>query len=194
MKLLLASRNQGKLVEFRQLLPGFELVPWPKTAPGIPEDGAFFRDNAAQKAEFARDWWARRGTDEIDGVLADDSGLCVEALHGGPGVLSARFAKDLEPDEKNRALLALVPPKARRNARFVCVLAFAPFPEGELVFAEGVVDGKLAARPAGTRGFGYDPIFIPTGYRQTFGQLGNRVKSLLSHRARACESLRFQLG
>ncbi len=194
MKLLLASRNQGKLVEFNQLLPGYELLPWPKNAPGIPEDGAFFRDNAAQKAEFARGWWARHGTDDIDGVLADDSGLCVEALHGGPGVLSARFAKDLEPDAKNRALLALVPPKARRNARFVCVLAYAPFPDGEMVFAEGVVDGKLAAKPAGTRGFGYDPIFIPTGYRQTFGQLGNRVKSLLSHRARACEALKFLLA
>lgn len=194
MKLLLASRNQGKLVEFRQLLPAFELLPWPKTAPGIPENGAFFRDNAAQKAEFAREWWRRHGTEAVDGVLADDSGLCVEALHGGPGVLSARFAKDLEPDAKNRALLALVPPKARRNARFVCVLAFAPFPGGDLLFAEGVVDGKLAPKPAGSRGFGYDPIFIPAGYRQTFGQLGNRVKSVLSHRARACESLKFQLA
>jgi XTP/dITP diphosphohydrolase len=193
-KLLLASRNQGKLVEFRQLLPAFELLPWPKTAPGIPENGAFFRDNAAQKAEFAREWWRRHGTEAVDGVLADDSGLCVEALHGGPGVLSARFAKDLEPDAKNRALLALVPPKARRNARFVCVLAFAPFPGGDLLFAEGVVDGKLAPKPAGSRGFGYDPIFIPAGYRQTFGQLGNRVKSVLSHRARACESLKFQLA
>lgn len=193
LRLLLASRNEGKLVEFRQLLPGVELLPWPKNAPGIPEDGAFFRDNAAQKADFARAWWVRHGEEAVDGVLADDSGLCVEALHGGPGVLSARFAKELEQDAKNRALLAMLPADARRNACFVCVLAFAPFPAGELVYAEGVVDGKLALQPAGTRGFGYDPIFIPKGYRRTFAQLGNRVKSRLSHRARACEALKEML-
>jgi XTP/dITP diphosphohydrolase len=193
-KLLLASRNEGKLVEFRQLLPGFELLPWPRQAPGIPEDGAFFRDNAAQKADFARAWWGRHGEEDVDGVLADDSGLCVEALHGGPGVLSARFARELEQDEKNRALLAMLPLDARRNAAFVCVLAFAPFPSGELAYAEGVVEGKLALHPAGTRGFGYDPIFIPKGYRRTFAQLGHRVKSRLSHRARACEQLKRLLA
>ena len=193
MKLLLASRNEGKLVEFRQLLAGYELLPWPKNAPGIPEDGAFFRDNAAQKADFARAWWGRHGEEAIDGVLADDSGLCVEALYGGPGVLSARFARELEQDEKNRALLAMMPTDARRNASFVCVLAFAPFPAGELLYAEGVVEGKLALQPAGARGFGYDPIFIPKGYRRTFAQLGNRVKSRLSHRTRACEALKARL-
>ena len=127
-------------------------------------------------------------------MLADDSGLCVESLHGGPGVLSARFARELEQDDKNRALLAMLPLDARRNASFVCVLAFAPFPSGELVYAEGWVEGKLALQPAGARGFGYDPIFIPKGYRRTFAQLGNRVKSRLSHRARACEVLKKIIG
>jgi XTP/dITP diphosphohydrolase len=194
MRLLLASRNAGKLSEFRDLLPEHDLLPWPKNAPGIPEDGAFFRDNAAQKADFARAWWSRHGDEAVDGVLADDSGLCVEALYGGPGVLSARFARELEPDEKNRALLAMLPGDARRNAAFVCVLAFAPCPAGELVYAEGTVEGKLSLVPAGTRGFGYDPIFVPKGYRRTFAQLGNRVKSRLSHRARACAALRELLA
>ena len=126
MAILLASRNPGKLKEFQQLLGGFQLVPWPAEAPEIPEDGAFFQDNALQKATFARAWWARHGTFAVDAVLADDSGLCVDALWGGPGVLSARFAKDLAPDPKNRKLLALIPPGQQRSARFVCVLAWAP--------------------------------------------------------------------
>ena len=85
MDLLLASRNPGKLREFQQLLPGLALVPWPPEAPEIPEEGAFFQDNALQKATFARDWWLAHGTVPVDGVLADDSGLCVDALWGGPG-------------------------------------------------------------------------------------------------------------
>ncbi|HWQ07633.1 MAG TPA: non-canonical purine NTP pyrophosphatase, partial [Holophaga sp.] len=113
--LLLASRNTHKLHEFRELLPGVSFVPWPAEAPEIPEDGAFFQDNALQKATFAHAWWERHGTQRVDGVLADDSGLCVDALWGGPGVLSARFAKDLKRDDKNRKLLAMVPPGAART-------------------------------------------------------------------------------
>jgi len=75
MAILLASRNQGKLKEFQHLLPGLRLVPWPPEAPDIPEDGAFFQDNALQKATFARDWWSEHGTAQVEGVLADDSGL-----------------------------------------------------------------------------------------------------------------------
>ena len=193
MRILLASRNPGKLREFAGLLPDLALIPWPAEAPEIPEDGAFFRDNASQKATFGRDWWRLRGTESVDAVLADDSGLCVDGLWGGPGVLSARFAGGLSNDEKNRALLGMLPPDATRVARFVCVLALAPMLEDELRFFEASVEGSLATEPRGQRGFGYDPIFMPEGFGQTFGELPDAVKAHLSHRAKAARALREAL-
>jgi len=184
MELLLASRNAGKLREFKELLPGVGLVAWPEGAPDIPEDGAFFQDNALQKARFAKAWWESHGGVRVDGVLADDSGLCVDALWGGPGVLSARFAQDLDPEPKNRKLLALLPEGAVRTARFVCVLAWVPAIGRERTFS-GSVEGTLAPEPRGGEGFGYDPIFLPEGHDRTFGELDATVKHGLSHRARA---------
>ena len=184
MDVLLASRNPGKRREFQELLPGLSLVPWPDDAPEIPEEGAFFQDNALQKATFAKAWWEAQGRPRVDGVLADDSGLCVDALWGGPGVLSARFAHDLEPDPKNRRLLEMVPADAARGARFVCVLAWAPTVGPARTFS-GAIEGTLAPEPRGTEGFGYDPIFIPEGHDRTFGELSSGVKHGLSHRARA---------
>src|SRR5664279_6299071 len=129
LKILLASRNAGKLREFSELLPDLEFVLWPAEAPELPETGAFFQDNALQKADGARTWWLEHGTEPVDGVLADDSGLCVDALWGGPGVLSARFALDLSTyQDRNHRLLAMLPEGAGRTARFVCVLAFTPMP------------------------------------------------------------------
>lgn len=191
--LLLASRNTHKLHEFRELLPEVSFVPWPAEAPEIPEDGAFFQDNALQKATFAHAWWARHGTQRVDGVLADDSGLCVDALWGGPGVLSARFAKDLKRDDKNRKLLAMVPPGATRTARFVCVLALVPA-GGEPCTVGGSVEGTLAPEPRGEDGFGYDPVFLPEGHARTFGELPSEVKHTLSHRGRAAAALAERLG
>ncbi|MBL0211430.1 MAG: non-canonical purine NTP pyrophosphatase [Holophagaceae bacterium] len=194
MRALIASRNPGKLRELAGLLPGIELIPWPVDAPEIPEDGAFFRDNAGQKAAFARAWWRSHGVEDVDAVLADDSGLCVDALWGGPGVLSARFAGGLPNDEKNRALLRMLPAGAGRTSRFVCVLALAPVPEAELLFFEACVEGSLAMEPRGQRGFGYDPIFIPSGFDRTFGELPDEVKARLSHRSKAALALREALA
>jgi XTP/dITP diphosphohydrolase len=185
MKILLASRNPGKLKEFRQLLPGLELVPWPQEAPEIPEEGAFFQDNALQKATFAQAWWSGHGSAPVDGVLADDSGLCVDALWGGPGVLSARFAPGLAQDPKNRLLLSMLAPGQPRAARFVCVLAWVPL-QGRPQTFSGAVEGTLALEPRGAEGFGYDPIFIPQGEGGTFGELPPAVKHGMSHRGRAC--------
>ena len=193
MRVLLASRNPGKLREITKLLPDLALIPWPAEAPEIPEDGAFFRDNAGHKAGFARNWWRHHSTEPVAGVLADDSGLCVDALWGGPGVLSARFASGLPNEEKNRVLLGMLPPDAPRGARFVCVLAFAPLQEGALSFFEASVEGRLAMEPRGERGFGYDPIFMPEGFDQTFGELPDDVKARLSHRAKAARALREAL-
>ena len=197
LKVLLASRNAGKLREFSELLPEIQFVPWPADAPELPETGAFFQDNALQKAEGARTWWLAHGTQAVDGVLADDSGLCVDALWGGPGVLSARFASDLTSyRDKNRRLLAMLPEGAYRTARFVCVLAFAPLPghrHGEPFTVSGTVEGTLAFDHRGDSGFGYDPIFTPDGYDQTFGELPIGTKHTLSHRARACAALRERM-
>jgi len=184
MKILLASRNAGKLREFRELLQGMDLLPWPAEAPDIPEEGAFFQDNALQKATFAKAWWEGHGATPVAGVLADDSGLCVDALWGGPGVLSARFAKGLEQEAKNRRLLGMRPEGAKRAARFVCVLAWVPW-EGPARTFGGSVEGTLALEPMGNQGFGYDPIFLPQGYDRTFGELDATVKRNLSHRALA---------
>ena len=193
LKLLLASRNAGKLREFSALLPEFEFVLWPAEAPELPETGAFFQDNALQKAQGALTWWRDHGTGPVDGVLADDSGLCVDALWGGPGVLSARFAIDLPSyRDKNHRLLCLLPEGADRAARFVCVLAYLPA-KGEARTFSGAVEGSLAFDHRGEGGFGYDPIFIPDGYDQTFGELPSALKHTLSHRSRACPASRNHL-
>ena len=192
-KILLASCNAGKLREFGELLPELSFVRWPSDAPELPETGAFFQDNALQKAEGARAWWQRHGTEPVDGVLADDSGLCVDALWGGPGVLSARFAPDLASyHDKNRRLLSMLAEGADRSARFVCVLAFLPA-QGEAITVGASVEGSLAVAPRGNDGFGYDPIFIPDGHHQTFGELPATVKHGLSHRGRAAQALRERL-
>jgi non-canonical purine NTP pyrophosphatase (RdgB/HAM1 family) len=139
-------------------------------------------------------------------ALADDSGLEVDALGGAPGVQSARFAAldaggagnspDRANNDKLLRLLERVPP-ARRTARFRCVLAvrrlFWPF-AAETVFFEGLCEGRIALQPAGGGGFGYDPLFVPDGYAQTFAELGEAVKNSLSHRARALEKLRDYLA
>ena len=192
MRILLATRNGGKLREFAALLPGIELIPWPDQAPELPETGAFFQDNALQKAEGARAWWREHGSESIDAVLADDSGLCVDALWGGPGVLTARFGPGLSQAEKNLKLLTLVPNQGPRSARFVCVLALAPM-AGEAFTVSGVVEGTLASEPRGDAGFGYDPIFIPEGFDQSFGELPSALKHGLSHRGRAARALLGEL-
>jgi len=192
-KLLLASRNAHKAQELAELLPGITFVLWPGEAPEIPEDGAFFQDNALQKATYALAWWKQHGSEPIEGVLADDSGLCVDALWGGPGVLSARFASELDYPTKNRKLLSMIPPDAPRTARFVCVLAVAPM-AGSPFTVGAAVEGTLAQEHRGSQGFGYDPIFIPHGYDQTFGELGSDIKHSLSHRGRAARALKVRLG
>ena len=118
----------------------------------------------------------------------------MDGLWGGPGVLSARFAGGLSNDEKNRALLGMLPPDATRVARFVCVLALAPMLGDTLRFFEASVEGSLSMEPHGQRGFGYDPIFMPEGFGQTFGELSDDVKARLSHRAKAARALREALA
>jgi XTP/dITP diphosphohydrolase len=192
MKALLATRNAGKLRELQELLPELTLIAWPHHAPELPETGAFFQDNALQKAEAAKLWWVEHKHESIDAVIADDSGLCVDALWGGPGVLTARFAQGAAQSEKNLRLLGMLEPDSPRTARFVCVLACIPRLSDPFTVS-GFVEGSLAFAPSGSQGFGYDPIFIPEGFDRSFGELPSDIKHQLSHRARACEALRKRL-
>ena len=190
MRLVLASRNQHKLVELRLLcgLDPSSLVSALET-PGAPdpeENGATFVENALIKARALRDFsgeWA----------LADDSGLCVDALHGAPGVRSARYCGRHGDDAANNAKLLAdmdaLGPSAPRTCRFSCALALVS-PEGREFVAIGQCPGRLLREGRGTDGFGYDPLFLPDGYDRTFAELPREEKCRFSHRAVAAAALR----
>lgn len=185
MKLLVATRNRHKLDEIRAILavPGLELVA-AGDIPGLPdvvEDGATFPENAAKKA---------RQLCDASGLwtLGDDSGLEVDALGGAPGVFSARYAGAHGDDAaNNRKLLADLAGVADRGAQFRCAIALAA-PDGRLWGVEGCCRGRLLTAPRGSSGFGYDPLFVPDGHRQTFAELAGAEKNRISHRARALAS------
>ncbi|MES2705859.1 MAG: RdgB/HAM1 family non-canonical purine NTP pyrophosphatase [Verrucomicrobiota bacterium] len=194
-QIVIATHNTHKTGEFRVLLGPDWLVEDLTAYPDLPvpeEDGATFEENAAIKARSAAE---RLG----DGVLvvADDSGLEVDALDGRPGIFSARYAGPGAGDAGNRDRVLeemKEVPQGSRTARFRCVLILAEGGAGTVLAAcDGTVEGRLALETAGTGGFGYDPIFIPEGYDVTFGELPAEVKNSLSHRARALEALRRRL-
>ena len=215
--LLVATRNEHKVGEIRAILGDRSKFLTLRDFPGAPkvvEDANTFAGNATKKAvELAR-WVAARAegdpTKHVDFVLADDSGLEVDALNGAPGVYSARFAAadsggdGNSPDGENNAkLLRLLRevPAEKRSARFRCVLALTPILapsstnassvcaadefEIQTELFDGTCEGQIAFEPSGAGGFGYDPLFIPTGHRESFAELGEEVKNALSHRAKA---------
>lgn len=197
--LVFATRNQGKLVELRQLLPGVDVLSIDEAAarlgraiPEVVEDADTFSGNAAKKA---------REVSAITGLpaLADDSGLEVDALGGAPGVYSARYAGDQHDDAANNAkLLATLAnvPAAQRTARFRAALALADVtgPLGsEVITADGACEGIILDAPRGTGGFGYDPLFYAPELGQTFAEAGVGPKSDLSHRARAMRAMQPRL-
>ena len=185
LELLIATRNIGKLGEFRDLfrhlpIALLDLRSFPDI-PEIDETGATFQENARIKAiGYARESGLY--------AIADDSGLEIVALGGAPGVHSARFCGlKAGYDVKISRLLAEMETSKHdaRDARFVSHIVLA-HPAGNLIFeAEGVCEGMIADRPRGSNGFGYDPIFVPAGYAKTFGELDDEVKLRISHRARA---------
>ena len=183
-KLLIASRNQKKKKELQQILGDldFELLSLDDLPPlpEVEEDGSTFTENAIKKALTVA-----RQTGML--TLADDSGLVVDALQGEPGVYSARYAGPEANDEKNnqkllQALLAI--PDKDRTARFVCVIALA-LPDGRVETVEGTCDGRIDRYPRGSAGFGYDPLFVPDGYEESFAQLSPLIKNSISHRGKA---------
>lgn len=184
MRLVLATRNPGKLAELRALLGGLpvELLAAADLAPGlvVEEDAPTLEANARAKALALRDATGLA-------ALADDTGLEVDALGGRPGVHSARFAGPGADDAANRArLLAEMAAHEHRRARFRTVLAFAP-PEGDVVLFEGVCAGTLERAERGLGGFGYDALFVPEGDSRTFAEMTPEEKNALSHRRRALD-------
>ena len=202
-RLVIASHNEGKVREIRELLGPYGIEPVSAVELDLPEPdeiGTTFIDNADLKARAAAD---------LSGLpaLADDSGLCVEALGDRPGIFSARWAladpavpPEAGPGEVtgerdfNRAMarvrdeLEMLGPDASRNAHFVCALAVC-WPDGHSEWFEGRVDGVLTFPPRGGNGFGYDPIFVPAGRSETFGEMEPDAKHAMSHRADAFRKL-----
>ena len=185
--LIVASHNRGKVREIKALLGPHGIEPVSVSELGLPEPeetGATFAENAALKARAAADAGKHP-------ALADDSGLWVDALSGEPGIYSARWAG---PDKDFAVAMArveheLLDRKASDfSAKFVCALSLA-MPHGECRTFEGEVHGHLTFPPRGTKGFGYDPIFIPDGFEQTFGEIDPHLKNAMSHRARAFDKL-----
>jgi len=222
--LLLATRNAHKADEIRAILGGhfrfLTLNDFP-AAPKVVEDAPTFAGNAAKKAVALARWLAESEAGNTAAgrgnvfVLADDSGLEVDALNGAPGVHSARFAAldrgaaaaGNSPDADNNAkLLRLLKdvPLPRRTGWFRCVIALAPVPSGRIEAAspvcyagefeaktfDGACEGRIIFEPRGKNGFGYDPLFVPDGHGQTFAELGEDIKNELSHRAKALAKLK----
>jgi XTP/dITP diphosphohydrolase len=190
MRLLAATNNKGKIKEIVEILSGLGITVITPGSVGISleveETGATFEENAAIKA---RAWSKASGMP----ALADDSGLCVDALGGRPGVMSARFAGEGASDEDNIALLLeSLKGKEGRSARFVCVAALA-LPDGEVICAEGRYEGVIIDTPAGTEGFGYDPVFFDPEMGKTLAQMSPAEKNSRSHRRRALDGLREKL-
>ena len=189
-KIVIASHNAGKVREIAELLRplGLEVISAGELGLPEPEEtGRTFEENAIIKAQAAA---------QASGLpaLADDSGLCVDALDGAPGIHSARWGG---PEKDFHKAMALVEQKLRekgaispeqRKAHFACVLALA-WPDGEVETFHGEVHGHLVWPPRGEKGFGYDPMFVPAGHDITFGEMEPEKKHAMSHRARAFEKL-----
>lgn len=191
--LVLATHNDGKVREFRDLLAGLPIAVIAARDAGVnafpPETGATFAENARAKARFIT---ASTGKP----ALADDSGLIVDALDGAPGVFSARFGGEGR-DDRGRVLLLLerlrAVPQASRAARFIAALALS-WPDGRLIESEGMLEGTIADAPRGSAGFGYDPVFIVGRTGRTLAELSDDEKNAISHRARAFAMLRPRLA
>jgi len=175
---VLCSRNAHKARELEVLLPGWTIEPLDRDE--FPEEtGATYYDNARLKAEFGRE--------HTEGwVLAEDSGLEVEALGGRPGIHSARYAPEGAPAIAK--LLGELEGVTDRTARYTSELVLLA-PDGSEYRGTGTLAGRIAAEPSGTEGFGYDPVFVPDGEERTVAELGDAWKALNSHRARAAQAL-----
>ena len=192
MKVLVATNNTGKLQEIREILDGtgIEVISLSDVdSTGEPvEDADTFEENAIKKATF----YARQTNLP---TIADDSGLCVDALNGAPGIHSARFSGTDANDDKNNALLLnkmRQVPDAERTAHFACSMVCV-WPDGNILTSSGRCDGVILREKKGNEGFGYDPLFFVPDLEKTFAQLEPKQKNSISHRGRALRKLAAQL-
>ena len=190
MKLVLASKNPKKLKEMNEIMSGMGVEVCLQSDVGIDidveETGATFEENSLLKAKAVM---------EASGLpaIADDSGLCVDALNGAPGVFSARYGGEgLDDAGRYRLLLANMPKGAARTAKFVSVITCC-FPNGDVLTARGECPGTIAFAPMGEGGFGYDPVFFLPKLKKTFAQLAPEEKNAISHRGRALEAFQAKL-
>lgn len=185
LRLMVATRNNGKLKEIKDYLKDYPIVlecltDYPQI-PEIKESGETFYDNAIFKATAVSRWTNLP-------TLADDSGLEIDYLGGKPGIYSSRWGKT-DQERIRKVIQALQNSKEEeRKAHFVCVMSLVT-PEGKTFTTEGICAGKITLLPKGQSGFGYDPIFIPEGYNLTFAQLGADIKNKISHRAIALKKM-----
>ena len=186
-EIVFASHNDGKIKEIKKLLAPYDIKV--KSAldmdlPDVEETGKTFEENSLLKS---------RTIAKLVNMpcLADDSGLCVDALNGAPGVYSARYAPNRDFDKGMEKLLAEMEksPNKSRNAHFSCVISLA-WPDGQYKVFAGQVDGKIAFHKMGAGGFGYDPLFVPEGFTSSFAQMSQEEKNKISHRGRAVEKLK----
>ena len=191
---VLASGNPHKASEFDALMLDIVVEPMPDDFSLPPETGTTYYENALLKAEAVHEQYARQAGVDIPWVMADDSGIEVEALGGGPGIFSARYAGEdaTDVDNVNKLLLELEG-KQDRRACFVCVIACIS-PAGDELRADGIFPGTIALETRGYTGFGYDPVFIPDGFSLTVSEISAEEKNRISHRARAAQGLLTQFG
>ena len=182
MKLLVGTTNEHKLKEIQHILgtkvEGCGLK--------VAETGKTFEENAIKKAKAV----ARKFK---TAAIADDSGLMVDCLNGAPGVRSARFASPPTPYNLCTKLLSVMKNCKNRKAQFVCVIALVQS-DGKVKTFKGIVKGRIIDEMRGTHGFGYDPIFVPDGYKKTFAEMSPAVKNRISHRAKALKKLKEMLA
>ena len=195
MRIVFATQNRGKISEIRDILgkDGYEVISMGELgiSAEAEETGETFAENAEIKAREVYEKLKAAGDMKDTIVMADDSGFCVEALSGEPGVHSARFmGHDTSYDIKNSAIIERMKevPEGRRGASFVCVIC-AIFPDGSSAFTEGLLKGEVAAEPRGSEGFGYDPIFYLPEYGKTTAELGSSFKNSVSHRSQALHKM-----
>ena len=189
-EVVFASHNAGKIKEIKELLQPFGINVKSSSdmeLPDVEETGATFAENSLLKSQTIAKF-----TDLP--CIADDSGLCVDALNGAPGVYSARYAPNRDFDKGMEKLLSEMAqsPNKSRKAHFSCAISFA-FPDGSYKLFEGRVDGQIALEKHGNGGFGYDPLFVPHGFAKSFAQISKKEKNSVSHRGRAVEKLKAYL-
>jgi XTP/dITP diphosphohydrolase len=195
---VIATGNSGKVNEFCAILKGSAFSFFASKDLGffeeVKENATTFKGNAELKAKAVYDYMVSKGKYKDYWIIADDSGLEVEALDGRPGVFSARYAgENATGAQRYTKLLNEMEGKTNRNARFVCCLCLIK-PGEALDFFEGECKGSILTKANGSGGFGYDPVFLPDGHSRSFGEMDEEEKNVLSHRGRAIKNMLAKLG